>query len=79
MFPDCELKKVTAVGNAAGDGTRLALLDEEERREDDDIARWVGSIELTLWKDFADQFAMAMHVPHVRDPFSILWALFPMR
>ena len=26
MFPDCDLKKVYAVGNAAGDGARIALL-----------------------------------------------------
>jgi uncharacterized 2Fe-2S/4Fe-4S cluster protein (DUF4445 family) len=35
LFPDCELQKVAAVGNAAGDGTRLALLDEEERRRNE--------------------------------------------
>ncbi|UCD70784.1 MAG: DUF4445 domain-containing protein [Syntrophobacterales bacterium] len=77
LFPDCELQKVTAVGNAAGDGARLALLNKDKRREADDIARRVGYIELTLCKDFADQFASAMHFPHMRDPFPHLRGLIP--
>lgn len=77
LFPDCELQKVTAVGNAAGDGARIALLDREKRREADDLARRVGYIELTLRKDFADQFAWAMHFPHMRDPFPHLRGLVP--
>jgi uncharacterized 2Fe-2S/4Fe-4S cluster protein (DUF4445 family) len=33
LFPDCELQEITAVGNAAGDGARLALLNKEKRKE----------------------------------------------
>ncbi|MCB0037673.1 MAG: DUF4445 domain-containing protein, partial [Anaerolineales bacterium] len=33
LIPDCELSKVTAVGNAAGDGARIALLNKAKRQE----------------------------------------------
>jgi uncharacterized 2Fe-2S/4Fe-4S cluster protein (DUF4445 family) len=77
LFPDCELQEITGVGNAAGDGARLALLNKEKRREANDIARRIGYIELTLCKDFSDQFALAMHFPHMRDPFPHLRGLIP--
>ncbi len=77
LFPDCELQEITGVGNAAGDGARLALLNKEKRREANDIARGIGYIELTLCKDFTDQFALAMHFPHMRDPFPHLRGLIP--
>jgi len=32
---------------------------------------------LTLCKDFSDQFALAMHFPHMRDPFYHLRGLIP--
>jgi uncharacterized 2Fe-2S/4Fe-4S cluster protein (DUF4445 family) len=77
LFPDCELQEITAVGNAAGDGARLALLNKEKRKEANGIARGIGYIELTLCKDFTDQFALAMHFPHMRDPFPHLKGLIP--
>ncbi len=77
LFPDCELQEITAVGNAAGDGARLALLNKEKRREANDIARGIGYVELTLCKDFTDQFVLAMHFPHMRDPFPHLRGLIP--
>jgi uncharacterized 2Fe-2S/4Fe-4S cluster protein (DUF4445 family) len=75
LFPDCELQEITAVGNAAGDGARIALLNKKKRREANDIARRIRYIELTLSKDFPDQFALAMHFPHMRDPFPHLRGL----
>jgi uncharacterized 2Fe-2S/4Fe-4S cluster protein (DUF4445 family) len=77
LFPDCDLQEITAVGNAAGDGARIALLDREKRRETNDIARGINYIELTLCKDFPDQFVLAMHFPHMRDPFPHLRGLVP--
>jgi len=77
LFPDCELQEITAVGNAAGDGARIALLNKEKRREANDIAKEIRYIELTLSKDFPDQFASAMHFPHMRDPFPHLRGLVP--
>jgi uncharacterized 2Fe-2S/4Fe-4S cluster protein (DUF4445 family) len=69
MFPDCDLKRVISVGNAAGDGARIALLNREKREEADRIARGVGYIELTVFPEFTMEFAEAMFFPHMKDPF----------
>jgi uncharacterized 2Fe-2S/4Fe-4S cluster protein (DUF4445 family) len=69
MFPDCDLKNVYAVGNAAGDGARIALLNRDKRAVADEIARKVEYLELTVEPDFQKEFMEAMHIPHKRDPF----------
>jgi uncharacterized 2Fe-2S/4Fe-4S cluster protein (DUF4445 family) len=69
LFPDCELEMVHAVGNAAGDGARVALLNREKRKEANWVSRNVEYIELTVETDFQQQFMEAMQVPHMNDPF----------
>jgi len=69
MFPDCDLKNVYAVGNAAGDGARIALLNRSKRIEADEIARKVNYIELTIEESFQKEFMESMQIPHMRDPF----------
>ncbi len=75
LFPDCELKSVYAVGNAAGDGARIALLNTDKREEGNAIARRIEYIELTVEKDFEKQFMWAMHFPHMQDEFPHLQRL----
>jgi len=72
MFPDCEPKNVYAVGNAAGDGARIALLNVDKRIEANKIARNVEYVELTLEPDFNKIFSQAMWFPHMKDSFPIL-------
>ena len=79
MFPDCDLKHVYAVGNAAGDGARIALLNREKRTEADEIARKVEYIELTIESDFQNEFMEAMQIPHMTDPFPHLQGIVPDR
>lgn len=69
MFPDCNLKNVMAVGNAAGDGARLALLDRKKRDEANRVAREIEYIELTTRPEFTTAFIEAMPFPHMKDPF----------
>ncbi len=69
MFPDCDPKQVYAVGNAAGDGARMALLNLGKRREADDVAGKVHYVELTIEKEFQKEFLDAMAFPHKKDPF----------
>ncbi len=69
LFPDCPPERITAVGNAAGDGCRAALLDRKKRREAEDIARRVEYVELTLMPDFQDHLLDAIHIPHRTDAF----------
>jgi uncharacterized 2Fe-2S/4Fe-4S cluster protein (DUF4445 family) len=69
MFPDCDLANVYAVGNAAGDGARIALLNREKRQEAEEIARKVEYIELTIEADFQREFIEALEFPHTKDSF----------
>jgi uncharacterized 2Fe-2S/4Fe-4S cluster protein (DUF4445 family) len=69
MFPDCDLEKVVAVGNAAGDGARIALLSRKKRKEANKVARKIKYIELTVDPDFQKEFMMSMHFPHMKDDF----------
>lgn len=69
MFPDCALKNVRAVGNAAGDGARMALLNRDKRREAEQIASEVEYIELAAEKEFQKEFLDALYFPHRRDLF----------
>jgi len=69
MFPDCDLEKVYAVGNAAGDGSRMALLNRHKRTEANERARWVEFVEIATDPKFEKEFMMAMHIPHMKDPF----------
>ena len=57
---------IYAVGNAAGDGARIALLNKDKRVEADRIAREVEYIELTAEPGFEEAFIAATHFPDVR-------------
>jgi uncharacterized 2Fe-2S/4Fe-4S cluster protein (DUF4445 family) len=69
MFPDCPLENVFSVGNAAGDGARLALLNFEKRAEADRVAREAEYVELTTSPNFTQEFVAAMAIPHSSDAF----------
>jgi uncharacterized 2Fe-2S/4Fe-4S cluster protein (DUF4445 family) len=69
MFPDCDLANIYAVGNAAGDGARIALLNRDKRGEAEEIARKIEYMELTIEEDFQTEFIEALQIPHMRDPF----------
>jgi uncharacterized 2Fe-2S/4Fe-4S cluster protein (DUF4445 family) len=69
LFPDCEIDKIMSVGNAAGDGARAALLNREKRVEANWVSRNVEYIELTVEKDFQQQFMECMQIPHMKDKY----------
>jgi len=69
LYPDCDLSKVRAVGNAAGDGARMALLSQRRRAEAAIAARNVHYIETAIDPAFQDEFVGAMYLPHMRDAF----------
>lgn len=77
LFPDCDPRNVYSVGNAAGDGARMALLNVDKRKEADWIARRVEYLELTLEPGFDKIFAQAMWIPHMKDKFPHLEHLLP--
>jgi uncharacterized 2Fe-2S/4Fe-4S cluster protein (DUF4445 family) len=77
LFPDCDIEKITSVGNAAGDGCRAALLNRKKRKEANWVSRNVEYIELTVEKDFQNQFMEALQIPHMTDEFPHLEGIVP--
>lgn len=75
MFPDVPIDKVVVVGNAAGDGSRMALLNRAKRKEADERARWVEFLEIATDPAFEKEFMQAMHIPHMKDKFPNLKAM----
>ena len=75
LYPDCDLSQVYAVGNAAGDGARIALLSKSRRAEAARAARKVDYIETAIDPEFQAEFVGAMHLPHMSDAFPHLDAL----
>jgi uncharacterized 2Fe-2S/4Fe-4S cluster protein (DUF4445 family) len=69
LIPDCELEKVFAVGNAAGDGARIALLNRHKRAKAQELSTRVRYIETAVDDDFQQEFVQAMHLPHQSDQF----------
>lgn len=72
LIPDCPLDSVVAVGNAAGDGARIALLNRHKRLEAQEYARRVTYIETAVDPDFQNEFVSAIHIPHADDAFPYL-------
>ena len=77
LVPDCDLQKVTAVGNAAGDGARFALLNRGLRLKASELARWAVHIATPLESSFQDEFVAALDMPHARDAFPSLQGHLP--
>lgn len=69
LVPDCDLEQVKAVGNAAGTGARMALLNRDHRREIESAVQSIEKIETALEPDFQAHFVNAMAFPNKVDPF----------
>jgi len=69
LIPDCDLEKVKAVGNAAGTGARMCLLNRDYRREIEETVRKIEKIETALEPKFQEHFVAAMALPNKVDAF----------
>jgi uncharacterized 2Fe-2S/4Fe-4S cluster protein (DUF4445 family) len=69
MIPDCDLSRVHAVGNSAGDGARIALLNRAQREEARRLARWTTYVGVALEPRFQEAFVEAIPLPHAVDVF----------
>jgi uncharacterized 2Fe-2S/4Fe-4S cluster protein (DUF4445 family) len=63
LFPRCKPEAVSFVGNAAGHGAYLALINRDKREEADRIARWTEHIELATEESFQKEFIKALAFP----------------
>ena len=74
LIPDCPLDKVASVGNAAGTGARIALLNKRARDEIKRVVTCIEKIETAVEPKFQEHFVGAMAFPHKTAPFPNLAA-----
>lgn len=77
LIPDCDLDRVVAVGNAAGDGARIALLNRAARQEAGRLAADAVHIQTAVAPDFQAEFVGAIALPHATDAFPHLAGILP--
>lgn len=75
LIPDCDPDAIEAVGNAAGDGARIALLNRRKRVELQELAEQVEYVETATEARFQEHFVDAMGLPHSSAPFPHAWDL----
>lgn len=75
LIPDCDLAEVKAVGNAAGTGALMALLNRGHRREIEQTVSKIEKIETALESKFQEHFVYAMALPNKVDAFPKLSAV----
>jgi uncharacterized 2Fe-2S/4Fe-4S cluster protein (DUF4445 family) len=78
LVPDCDPSGVTAAGNAAGTGARVALLNGAARAEIEEVVRQVHKVETAVEPRFQEHFVAAMGIPHTTDPYDRLAAAVPL-
>jgi uncharacterized 2Fe-2S/4Fe-4S cluster protein (DUF4445 family) len=64
MYPDVPVERIRFIGNAAGSGARMCLRSTKMRDLADRLSREVEYVELAAEKDFQNEFAQAMFLPH---------------
>ncbi|HLC04630.1 MAG TPA: ASKHA domain-containing protein [Anaerolineales bacterium] len=77
LIPDCDLRRVFAAGNAAGDGARIALLSRAQRLEAARLAKWVQHVQIAISPEFQEEFVAALGLPHAGDAFPHLAGMIP--
>ncbi|AGA69723.1 putative metal-binding protein [Desulfitobacterium dichloroeliminans LMG P-21439] len=64
LLPDLPLEKITAIGNAAGDGAKMVLLSQVERIKATEFANLAEHLELSTRMDFQEEFIDALSFEH---------------
>ena len=72
LVPDCDADNVAGVGNAAGTGARMALLNRDYRREVEEVVMRIEKIETAVEPRFQEHFVNAMAFPNKVDSFPCL-------
>lgn len=75
LIPDAPLTKIFPVGNAAGTGARIALLDHASREDLNHTIRRIEKIETAVEPEFQNHFIAAMSFPHRTASFPNLLSL----
>lgn len=72
LFQDVGFENMKSVGNAAGDGARMALMNRGKRLDAEQIARKIHYVELTNESSFVPHFVNATLLPHKKHSFKSL-------
>ncbi|MGB5952571.1 MAG: ASKHA domain-containing protein, partial [Ornithinimicrobium sp.] len=64
LIPDCDLRRVTSVGNAAGTGALMALLSRDARSDIEQATARIEKIETAIEPAFQEHFVAALAIPH---------------
>jgi uncharacterized 2Fe-2S/4Fe-4S cluster protein (DUF4445 family) len=64
LYPDTDIEAVESLGNAAGVGAQIALLDRSAREEAQHIVEEIEYFEIAGTDVFQDNFLESMYVPH---------------
>mgnify|MGYP001160145956 FL=1 len=73
LIPDCDLKNVSSIGNAAETGARIALLNQSDRKTIEDVVLKIEKIETATAEKFQEHFVDAMAFPNKVDSFPLLF------
>lgn len=63
ILPEISQTKITPVGNSAGQGAKLALINKSKKKEFERLSEILEYIELSFRSDFSDQFITSMRFP----------------
>ena len=62
MFPDVDLSRYHAIGNAAGIGAREMLINQGQRKFVEDLAGQISTLELNTHPLFNDMYVKALYL-----------------
>ena len=65
MIPDIPNEKIFQIGNAAGSGAQICLLNKEYRKNAQKLLDKINYVEIATKKAFQREFAEAMYFPHL--------------
>jgi len=64
MIPDIPNEKIFQIGNAAGMGAQICLLNKDFRIKAEKLLKVIKYVEISTKKEFQKEFAEAMYFPH---------------
>ena len=63
LFPNVPADRIQLVGNAAGEGARIALASLEDAKRANELAHMAEYVDLSSRRDFQEEFINAVYFP----------------
>ncbi len=64
LFPEVDLSRISSMGNSAGEGAKVALLNKNKMEEAERISQFVEFVEIAGSSAFRDKFIESLNLPH---------------